>query len=130
MVLEAEEMTGYAWLGWPFYIWNINTQSYIKTISLLLDCGVTGGVVDSKYGNLDFFKDRWMPAVERFGPIFNTLNQGWYPVLVWFCSLDPLVGPLTYLILSAVYSADYQEQALAILGTLSVGGAGPRGGRS
>ena len=55
MLTEADEVGGYAWLGWPFYIWNINTQSYIKTMSLLLDCGVTGGVEDSKYGNLEFF---------------------------------------------------------------------------
>ena len=83
-------------------------QSYIKTISLILDCGVSGKVKGSKFGNEDFFFRKWVPAVNRFQPIFESVESGWYPVLVWFIEfIFPFIGPFIYFIVSCVYMYDY-----------------------
>ena len=60
---EANSMEYYSWFWFNLFIWSLRNEDYTKTMTEILDCGISNDVLESKYANVDFYETKWQEAM-------------------------------------------------------------------
>jgi len=106
LIPEVEEMITYGWAWWALYIWNLNTQNYTDKITMIIECGISGNIEDSVYGNSDWMENTWAPGMVVMQEIYDILNIFWFPVIVWSASYTG-IGFIAYTIASVIMMLEW-----------------------
>ena len=94
LYVEANELPSIGWAHFALYTWSQNTQSYLETIDAIIVCAIGNGVTGSKYSDLQYVDEIWVPHLKKMQEeVFDTLDL-WYNPAFTLASFLPTLVPV------------------------------------